>query len=365
MRTSFPPVVRWLLPGFASVVLLGCSPSPKAPLTRDVEVSISFAWKDSPQQRPANVEVGAVPFEKAKEPIKIAMIRRDATVNDAWKEQQKRGLEIEKLKADMEAFGMASAPPLRSNPNSQLKKDVEACRDTLNNLADTAVLYLEDVRQKLGADFDKDRVVRFRKNLGAEELRDLALAIKAEDTPQVRKALDDARGILGREVWGGKADDKEHGMRVISEVEKNLAGATPASASPARGTKGTADLRERIMNMVREQAAAESRLATANRPVLMYTALGEPEVKAKTDGDGKCHLALPREGRWVLFAYVERPFRAGLSEKQQSLLIEEKEEMVWVIEAPGEGGERAGITLSENNAVLPGVAPLKMESKGE
>ena len=365
MRTGFPSVVRWLASGLACVVVTGCSPSPKTPLTRDVEVSISFAWKDSSQQHPANVEVGAVPLEKAKEPLKIAIIRRDATVNDAWKEQQKRAVEIEKLKVDLEAFGMASAPPLRSNPNSQLRKDVEACRDTLNNLADTAVLYLEDVRQKLGADFDKDRVDRFRKNLGAEELRDLALAIKAEDTPQVRKALDDARGILGMEVWGGKAGDKEHGMRVISEVEKNLAGATPASASSARGTKGAVDLRDRIMSMVKEQAAAENRLAVANRPLQMYTTLGDPEVKAKTDGDGKCRLALPREGRWVVFAYVERPFPPGTPGQLQSLLIGEKEELVWILEAPGAGGERASITLSENNAVVPGVAPLKMESKGE
>ena len=106
------------------------------------------------------------------------------------------------------------------------------------------------MRQKLAADFDKERVERFRKNLGAEELRDLALAIKAEDTPQVRKALEDARGILGREVWGGKAEDKEHGMRVIAEVEKNLASATPGSASPIRGTKSAADLRDRIRKMV-------------------------------------------------------------------------------------------------------------------
>ena len=365
MRTGYLPLARWLVPAFTSMVLLGCSPAPKAPLTRDVEVSITFAWTGSQQQRPPDVEVGAVPFEKAKEPLKIAIIRRDATVNEAWKEKQKRETEIEKLRGEIAAKGIGEAPPVRSSTGGQLKKDVEACRDTLNNLADTAVLYLEDVKQKLAAGIEKDRVERFRKNLGAEELRDLALAIKAENTAQVRKALGDAREILGREVWAGKAEDKERGMRAISEVERRLAGAASPRLATGAVPKVDGDLRERIITVVRDQAAWDNRLNMANRAIHMYTALGEPAVRAKTDGQGKCHLTLPREGRWVLFAYVERPFPAGMSEKEQSLRIGEKEEMVWILAAPGDGSEYTSVTFSENNALHPGVAPLAFDAKGE
>ena len=364
MRTGFSPAIRWLAPCLASFAFLGCSPSEKAALTRDVEVSVSFAWKDTPQQRPANIEVGAMPFEKASQPIKIATIRRDATVNEAWKEKQKRMTEIQKLQAEFESIGLSSAPSSPSSASGQLQKDVEACRDALNNLADTAVLYLEDVRKNLGTDFDKERVERFRKNLGADELRDLSLAIKSENTPQVRKALGDARAILGREVWAGKAEDKERGMRVIAELERILASAAPSRMASRTVPKGAADMKERIIAVVKDQAAWDNRLNMANRPVAFYTALGEPEVRAKTDGEGKCHLILPREGRWVLFAYVERPFPVGMSEKEQSLRVGEKEEMVWIAEAPGSGSEHAGITLSESNAVRPGVAPLKMDVKG-
>ena len=357
--------MRWLVPGFASMVLTGCSPTPKAPLTRDLEVAISFAWKDAGQQRPANVEVGAMPFEKAREPIALAGIRRDATVSEAWKESQKRGVQIEKLREEIGTMAVTAAPPSPSNPKSQIKNDVEACRDTLNNLADTAVLYLEDVKQKLGADFDKDRVDRFRKNLAADELRDLALAIKAENTPQVRKALADARGILEREVWGGKADVKERALRVISEVERVLASAAPATPASDNPPKSGGDLRERIVAVLKDQAGWDGRLAMANRPLVLFTALGEAEVRGKTDGDGKCHLTIPREGRWVVIAYVERPYPSGMSEKEQSLRIAEKEELVWIVEAPGDGSEHASITLSENNALHPGVSPLKIGSRGE
>ena len=365
MRTGFTPVVRWLVPGVASVFWIACSPGPTAPLTRDVEVSVAFAWTDAPQQRPANVEIGALPMEKVKPSLSTAIVRRDATVNEAWKEKKKRAAEIEKLKSEIAAVGLASAPPPVRSAGSQIKKEVEACRDTLNSLADTAVLYIEDVKQKLGADFDKERVERFRKNLGAEELRDLALAIKAQDTPQVRKALGDARAILERDVWTGKAAEKEHALRVISEMERVLADAAPVKSPDGGETKAAADLKEHIMAVVKDQMAWDNRLAMANRPILMYTALGDAEVRAKTDGDGKCRLVLPREGRWVIFAYAERPYPPGMSEKEKSLLIAEKEEMCWVIEAPGAGSERATITLSESNAVRPGVAPLKMDSKGE
>ena len=365
MWTGFLPVVRWLTPAFASVVFSGCSPSPNTPLTRDVEVAISFAWTDAPQLRPANIEVGACAYEKAREPIAIARIRRDATVDVAWKEKQKRAVEIAKLQADFQALSMASAPPVPSRPGSQLRQEVEACRDTLNSLADAAVLYLEDVKQKLGAEFDKERVERFRKNLGADELRDLALAIKGENTPQVRKALADARAIIGREVWNGKAEERERGMRVMSELEKVLASA--ATSRPASGgvPSGAVDLKERIISVVKDQAMWENRLAIANRPIIMYTALGDAEVRAKTDGDGKCHLILPRDGRYVVFAYVDRPYPPGMSGTEQILRIGEKEEMVWILEAPGIGTERASITLSENNALSPGVAPLKLDTKGE
>jgi hypothetical protein len=364
MRKGSVSAVRWLVPGIASI-LLGCSPSPKAPLTRDVEVSIAFAWTNAPQQRPANVEVGAVPYDKAKPILRMAIMRRDSTVNAAWKEKQKRASEIETLRADVAKFGLAAAPPAPRSTGSQLRKDVDACRDTLNNLADTAVLYLEDVKQKLGADIEKERIERFRKNLGADELRDLALAIRAEDTPGVRKALGDARAILERDVWAGKADEKAHGLRVITEVERTLATAAPAMPAGDATPKGAAELQQRIFAVMKDEAAWDDRLAMANRPILMYTALGDAEVHAKTGGDGKCQLILPREGRWVVFAYVERPFPPGMSEKQQSLRIGEKEEMCWIIESPGEGTERGSITLSEDNALRPGVAPLKMDLKGE
>jgi hypothetical protein len=365
MRTGSFSAVRWLVPGIAFVSLIGCTPTPKAPLTRDLEVSIAFAWTDAPQQRPANIEVGALPYDTARPAIRIAAMRRDSTVTEAWKEKQKRASEIEKLKGDVAKFGLAAAPPPPRSAGSQLKRDVEACRDTLNNLADTAVLYLEDVRQKLGADFDRERVERFRKNLGADELRDLAIAIRAEDTPGVRKALGDARAILEREVWAGKADEKNHGMRVISEVERALATAAPAAPAGNAMPQAAADLQQRIISVMKDEAAWDERLAMANRPILMLTALGDSEVRAKTDGDGKCHLTLPREGRWVVTAYVERPYPPGMSEKLQSLRIGEKEEMCWVIEAPGSGSEHASITLSEYNAVRPGVAPLKVDSKGD
>src|SRR5437870_1415436 len=85
----------------------------------------------------------------------------------------------------------------------------------------------------------------------SNELRDLALAIKAQDTPQVRKALGDARAILEREVWAGRAADKEHAMRVISEVERNLASAGPARAATEGEPKAAADLKERIVAVVK------------------------------------------------------------------------------------------------------------------
>ena len=364
MRTGLFSIVRVLAPAIASI-LIGCTPKPKAPLTRDVEVSIAFAWTNSPQQRPANVEVGAVPYDKAKPAVRMAAMRRDTTVNEAWKEKQKRASEIEKLKGDIAKFGLAAAPPQPRSTGSQLRNDVDACRDALNNLADTAVLYIEDVKQKLGADFDRERVERFRKNLGADELRDLALAIRAENTPGVRKALGDARAILERDVWAGRADEKAHGLRVISEVERVLASAAPTATAPGAAPKTAMELQQRNIAVMKDETAWDDRLAIANRPILMYTALGDAEVRAKTDGDGKCHLTLPREGRWVVFAYVERPFRPGMSEKEQSLRIGEKEEMVWVIEAPGDGNERGSITLSEDNAVRPGVAPLKADLKGD
>jgi hypothetical protein len=361
MRTGFALVVRWLVPGIASVAFFGCTP---APTTRDVEVSISFSWKDGVQQRSPNVEIGALPLAKAKEAIAVAIIKRDATVNEAWKEKQKRQTEIEKLKGEIGAVITAAEPPSPTGASGHLKNAVEACRDALNNLADTAVLYVEDVKQKGGADIDKDRIERFRKNLGAEELRDLALSIKSENTPEVRKALGEARAILDREVWSGKATEKGHAMSVISDVEKSLPTAAPART--ARGAKpaATMDLQERITAVVKDQMAWENRLNMANRPLQMYTALGDAQIRAKTGGDGKCHLILPLNERWVVFAYVDRPFPPGMSELEQSLRVSEKEEMTWIIEAPGEGSERGVLTLSESNAVRSGVAPLKMDSKG-
>jgi hypothetical protein len=363
MRTGFAPVVRWLIPGIASFAFIGCGP--KAPLTRDVTVSISFSWKDGTQQHSANVEVGALPFAKAKEAIAIAVIRRNATVNEAWKEKQRQQAEFEKLKAEIGTAVIAAAPPPPMGASSRLKNAVEACRNTLNELADTAVLYVEEVKQKGGAALDKDRIEKFRKNLGADELRDLALAITAENTPEVRDALGKTREILERTVWSGRATEKERAMSVIADVEKSLSSARPASRPAGAGPKPTADLQERILKAVNAQLASENRVAMANRPLQMYTALGDAEMHAKTGGDGKCHLILPREERWVVFAFVERPLPAGLSEKQKSLMVSEKEEMCWIIEAPGTGSDAGVLTLSEDNAVHPGVAPLKADSKGE
>ncbi|MEO6785114.1 MAG: hypothetical protein ABI318_03185 [Chthoniobacteraceae bacterium] len=359
-------MLRWLAPGIVSVLLTGCSPSEKAPLTRDVEVSIAFAWTNAPQQRPANVEVGALPYDKVRPVIKIALMKRDSTVDEAWKEKQKRATEIEKLKGDIVRFGHDVAPPPPRSAGSRLKNDVDACRETLNNLADTAVLYIEDVKQKLGADFDKERVERFRKNLGADELRDLSLAIRAENSPAVRKALADARGILERDVWAGKADARERGLRIIAQMEHSVASASPA-AMPAGDAvpKAAEDLQKRILAVMKDESVWDSRLAAANRPILMYTALGDAEIHAKTDAAGTSHLILPREGRWVLFAYVDRPFPTGMSELEQSLRVAEKEEMVWIVEAPGDGSEHSTITLSENDALRPAVAPLKLDLKGE
>ena len=365
MRTGPVPVVRWLMPGIAALAFAGCSPSSSTPATRDVEVSISFSWKDGPQQRSANVEIGALPLAKAKEAIGVAIVRRDATVNEAWKEKQKRQAEIEKLRGEIGSAMTAAAPPSPTGTSARLKNAVEACRNTLNGLADTAVLYVEDVKQKGGADLDKDRIERFRKNLGAEELRDLALAIKTENTPEVRKALGEARSILDREVWSGKATEKEHAVSVIADVEKSLSTAVPARPATGGKSNAAADLQARITAVVKDQMAWENRLAMANRPLQMYTALGDAAVRAKTGGDGTCHLILPRDERWVIFAYVDRPFPPGMSELEQSLRVGEKEEMTWIIEAPGAGSERASIALSESNAARPGVAPLKMDSKGE
>ncbi len=364
MRTDFPFVMRWMVSCIAPVLLIACTPEPPPPRTRDVEVSISFAWPDGAQRRPAGIEVGAMPIEKAKPSISVAIMRRDSTVNNAWKESQTRATEIEKLKGEIAAMARVAAPPSPSSPGNQLKKSVEACRDTLNNLSDTAVLYLEDVKEKLGANYDKERVERFRKNLGAEELRDLALAIKLEDTPQVRKALADARGILEREVWLGKAADKERGLGVISEVERTLAGAGPAQTATEGEPKAVADLQQRIVAVVKDQMKWDNELAVAKRPSRMYSALTAAEIRSKTDGDGKCHLILPRDGRWVVFAYVDRPLPPGSVEEQLGLQGVGKDEICWVIEAPGSGSERASLTLSEDNAVYPGVAPLKMDTKG-
>ena len=347
------------------LIFSACSPSSKPPPIRDLEVSVAFSWTDGPQRRPGGVEVGAMPIEKAKPSIRSAIIRRDSVVNNAWIEKKKRQKEIERLKQDFAILGVASAPPRASAPESKLRNAVEACRDTLNSVADTAVLYLEDVKQKLGPGLEKEKLERFRKNLGAEELRDLALSIKAEGTPEVRKALGDARTILGREVWTGKAADKEHALGVISELEAALAEAKPSPKQTADESKSPDELKARIVAVVRDQMNWDNELALANRSIHMYTALADAEVHAKTDGDGKCHLILPREGRWVVFAYVEKPMPAGMTEKQQSLMIAEKEELIWILEAPGDGSERASITLSEENALHAGVAPLKMDLRNE
>jgi hypothetical protein len=166
-------------------------------------------------------------------------------------------------------------------------------------------------------------------------------------------------------VWSGKATEKEHAMRVIADVEKSLSSAAPPRPATVGKPIATAGLQERITTVVRDQMAWDNRLTMANRPLQMYTALGEARVRAKTGGDGKCHLILPRDERWVIFAYVDRPFPPGLSEKQQSLMTAEKEEICWIVEVPGTGTERSVLALSEDNAVRPGVAPLKVDSRSE
>jgi hypothetical protein len=364
MKTGVSPAVRWLAFSGALCIFNACSRAPSAPPMRDVEVSISFSWKDGKSERPPDIEVGALPFDKARIPIAGAIARRDSTVNRAWTEKQKRQKEIEKLNQSMTAMGIASLEPSPGSSENKVKTAVEASRDALNNLADTAVLYLEDVKKKVGAETDKERLERFQKNLGAEELRDLALAIKAEDSPAVHKAIGEARAILAREVWAGKPQDREHASGVLSALEKALAGAPPLSMPKGGDPKAVEDLKERIVAVVKDQMSWDNEVAVANRPIRMYTALPDAEIAARTGGDGKCHLFLPREGRWVIFACVERPFQPGLSEKVQSLLNAEKEEMCWILEAPGAGTERVSLTLSETNAIRPGVAPLKLDAKG-
>ena len=272
---------------------------------RKLNVQVFIVTKGGENIKLGLVQVGAVPYEDAKEAI-------ERNLSDEKKQQETLSADKTRIIAEFDGLNLEASSALATKTLSDLAMEIGYAKAE-------GTAYCEKIRQtRFNNDLNNPSFQTFENRFHLIDLERFA------NNPTFNDAeCESLKEYFADDVWKG-----------LPEVRNTFLKSLEASIKATDAKRKAEAQYDKLKNDLSDDNQAMAALST---PLHYYEGIPTPTITAKTDAEGGCTLTLPKNKNWVLVARAERT------------VGEQTEEYYWAVNAPTNSDK---ILLSNDN-LLP------------